>query len=179
MARMGFDTRSQNAWKELIEKESETRISWHRRFKPISDDDEWFKRAFYIQATSKPTSHFLPTIVFPPRPKPRHNPNDRLDQLAKRLDIENNPDLLKEMYPVKKEDKDVLYDGFSKEEKGRYKYLNLRKEIPPERKYQYPVSNTMEYGWKLGDSNYQFNTPTYARGKLIEESFYRRNGAFQ
>jgi hypothetical protein len=39
MARMGFDTRSQNAWKELIEKESETRISWHRRFKPISNDD--------------------------------------------------------------------------------------------------------------------------------------------
>ena len=176
---MGFDTRSQNAWKELIEKESETRISWHRRFKPNSNEDEWFKRAFYTQTTSKPLSRSLPTIVLPPRPKPRHDPNDTLYALGKRLDIEHNPDVLKEMYPVKKEDIDILYNGFSNEEKGRYEYLNLRKEIPPERKYQYPVSNTMEYGWKLGESNHLFKTPTYARGNLIKESFYRRNGAFE
>ncbi|CAF3507802.1 unnamed protein product [Rotaria sp. Silwood1] len=83
------------------------------------------------------------------------------------------------MYPVKKEYKDVLFDGFSKEEKGRYKYLNIRKQIQPEHKYQYPVSNTMEYGWKLGETGQQFKAPTYARGKIVEESFYRRNGVFE
>ena len=55
MTRMAFDTRSQNAWKELIEKEAMTRISWHQIFKPTPNDDEWFKRGFYTQATSKPT----------------------------------------------------------------------------------------------------------------------------
>ena len=176
---MAFDTRSQNAWKELIEKEAMTRISWHQVFKPNPNDDEWFKRGFYTQATSKPISRSLPAIVPPPRPKPRHDPNDTLDALGRKLDIEHNPDVLKEMYPVKKEHKDVLYDGYSKEEKGRYKYLNLRKHILPERRYQYPVSSTMEYGWKLDDSGQKFKAPTFARGKIVEESFYRRNGAFQ
>jgi len=37
----------------------------------------------------------------------------------------------------------------------------------------------MEYGWKLGDSGQQFKAPTYARGKIVEESFYRRNGVFE
>ncbi|CAF1342052.1 unnamed protein product [Adineta steineri] len=138
MARMTLDTRSQNAWKELIEKEAVTRISWNQRFKPNSNDDEWFKRAFYTQATSKPTARFLPTIVFPPKPKSRYNPIDTLDELENKTDTEHNSNILQEMYPVEKEYKDVLKDGFSKEGKGRYKYLNLRNEIPLEQKYQYP-----------------------------------------
>jgi len=102
-----------------------------------------------------------------------------LEALAKKLDLESNPNAVKEMYPVNKEHKDVLFDGFSKEEKGRYKYLKLRKVVPPENKYQYPISNTMEYGWKLGESGQQFKAPTHARGKIVEESFYRRNGVFE
>ena len=61
---MAFDTRTQNAWKELIDKEAMTRVSWHQTFKPDPNDDEWFKRAFYTQ--KKPTVNPLPTIVFPP-----------------------------------------------------------------------------------------------------------------
>lgn len=179
MTRMAFDTRTQNAWKELIEKEAMTRISWHQTFKPNPNDDEWFKRAYYTQATQKPIGRSLPTIVFPPRPKPRYDPNDSLNALAKKLDLEHNPNALKEMYPVKKDHQDVLFDGFSKEEKGRYKYLNIRKEIPPENRFQYPITSTMEYGWKLGDSGQQFKAPTHARGKIVEESFYRRNGVFE
>ncbi|CAF1589729.1 unnamed protein product [Rotaria magnacalcarata] len=165
MTRMAFDTRTQNAWKELIEKEAMTRVSWHQTFKPNPNDDEWFKRGFYTQATAKP-------IV-------SYDANDSLDELAKKLDIEHNSNALKEMYPVKKEEKDILFDGFSKEEKGRYKYLNLRKQVQPEHKFQYPVSSTMEYGWKLGETGQHFKAPTYARGKIVEESFYRRNGVFE
>ena len=178
MTRIAIDTRSQNAWKELIHKEAATRISWHQTFKPNPNDDEWFKRAFYSEATSKPISRSLPAIVPPPRPKPRYVPNDSFDALGRKLNIENNSDTLKEMYPATKEHIDVLFDGHSKEEKGRYKYLNLRKQIPLEQRYQYPVSNSMAYGWKLGETGQQFKAPTYARGKIVEESFYRRNGVF-
>ncbi|UJR13293.1 hypothetical protein I4U23_000311 [Adineta vaga] len=179
MARMSFDTRSQNAWKELIEKESVTRISWHRKFQPTKNPDEWFKRAFYTQATSKPITQSLPTIVFPPRLKPRSNPTDTLYQLGQKLDIEHHPNVLKEMYPVKKEHQQILSDGFSGEEKGRYKYLKVRQEIAPDHKYQYPVSSSMEYGWKLDENAYHYQTPKHAQGNLIQESFYRTNGAFQ
>lgn len=175
---MAFDTRTQNAWKELIDKEAMTRISWHKTFKPNPNEDEWFKRTFYTQASTKPIVRSLPSIVLPPRPKPRYDANYPLSELGKSLDIESNPDILKEMYPVKKEHHDALFDGFTKEEKGRYRYLNLRKEVVPEARYQYPITNTMEYGWKLGETGQKFKAPTYARGKIVEESFYRRNGVF-
>ncbi len=113
MTRIAFDTRTQDTWKKLIEKEAMTRVSWHQTFKPNPNDDEWFKRAFYTQRTDKPIGRSLRTIVFPPRPKPRYDPNDRLDELAKKLDLEHNPYASKEMYPIKKEEKDVLFDGFS------------------------------------------------------------------
>ncbi|CAF1627243.1 unnamed protein product, partial [Adineta ricciae] len=177
--RMNFDTRSQNAWKELIEKESVTRISWHRKFQATSNEDEWFKRAFYTQATSKPVSQTLPTIVLPPKPKRRYDSSDTINQLREKLDVEHNPDILKEMYPVKKEHQRLLYDGFSAEDKGRFRYLKVRQEFAPEQKYQYPISSSMEYGWKLDENAHHYQTPIHARGKFIEESFYRTNGAFQ
>jgi len=178
MARMPMDTRTQNAWKELIHKEATTRISWHKTFKPNPNGDEWFKRAFYTQAMSKPIGRSLPVISAPPRTKTRYDLNNSFDALGKKFDLEHNSDELEDMYPVKKEHRDVLFDGYSKEQKGRYKYLNLRKEIPVEQRYQYPVSNSMLYGWKLGETEQQFKAPTYARGKIVEESFYRRNGVF-
>ncbi|CAF0802567.1 unnamed protein product [Didymodactylos carnosus] len=177
MTRMAFDTRTQNAWKEQIEKEAMTRVQWHQTFKPDENDDEWFKRAFYTQ--KKPIHNTLPTIILPPPPKKRYNPNDTMDELAKKLDVEHNPDILKEMHPVSKDLKQVLFDGFSKEEKGRYKYLNIRKQEQPEQKFQYPITSTMEYGWKLNDSGQKFRAPMHARGKIVEESFYRRNGVFE
>ena len=177
MSRMSFDTRSQNAWKEFIEKEAITRVSWHRTFEPQREEDEWFKRAFYRQATSKPIGRSLPALVVPPRPKPRSDTQEVINQLAKKLDTDRNPDALKEMYPVRKEHRDLLQTGFSKEGKGRWEYLNARQQISPEHKYLYPLSSTMEYGWKLSPNAPEYRTPKHARGKTIEESFYRRNGA--
>jgi len=174
MARIAIDTRTQNAWKELIHKEATTRFAWHKTFKPKVNDDEWFKRAFYTQAISKPIGRSLLPIIPPSQPKPsRDNLNNSFDSY-----IENNSKDLMDMYPVKKEFLDVLFDGHSKEEKGRYKYLNLRKTIPLEERYPYPILNSMNYGWKLGETGQKFKTPTYARGKIVEESFYRRSGVF-
>ena len=96
----------------------------------------------------------------------------------KKAEMGTNSNELPDMYPVRKELVDVLFDGHSKEEKGRYRYLNLRKQIPLEERYHHPVSNSMTYGWKLGETGQKFQAPTYARGKIVEESFYRRNGVF-
>ena len=178
MARIAIDTRSQDAWKELIHKEAATRMAWHKSYKPKVNEDEWFKRAFYTQAVSKPISRSLPPILPPTRSKPSYDPKNSSNVLPIKIDLKNDSNENNDMYPVKQELKDVLFDGFSKEEKGRYQYLNLRKEIPLEHRYQYPVSNAMEYGWKLGETGQKFQAPTYAKGKIVEESFYRRNGVF-
>lgn len=167
---MPIDTRTQDAWKELIHKEAATRISWHKTYQQQTHEDEWFKQGFYRQALSKPLGRSILPVT---TPKP---------SIPTRVTVEkpkeNINETLEDMHPVKREHLNVLFDGFSKEEKGRYKYLNLRKEIPLENRYQFPVSNSMTYGWKLGETGQKFQAPTYARGKIVEESFYRRNGVF-
>lgn len=173
---MSFDTRSQNAWKELIEREAFTRVSWHRTFEPRRHEDEWFTRAFYEQVTSKPIGRSLPSIAVPPRP--RSDTQEPMNPSAKTLDAHRDPNALKEMYPVRREHRDLLRNGFSKEGKGRWQYLNARQEISPEHKYPYPLSTTMEYGWKLGLSEQEYRTPRHARSTTIQDSFYRHNGAF-
>ena len=174
MSRIGIDTRTQEAWKELIHKEAATRMTWHKSYKPKVNENEWFKRRFYTQAVTKPLGRSLPPIT-----APSSHSTKLPENLSKPIEIpSNDSDEFYDMYPVSEGLKDVLFDGFSKEEKGRYRYLNLRKEIPLENRYQHPISNSMTYGWKLGETGQQFKAPTYARGKIVEESFYRRNGVF-
>ena len=35
------------------------------------------------------------------------------------------------------------------QEKGRYQYLKDRKQHIPEQKFTYPITSSMEYGWKV------------------------------
>ena len=79
------------------------------------------------------------------------------------------------MRDVEQETKDKLYNGFTKEEKGRYTYLNTRKEIIPEVKYTRPICSSWIYGWKLNDS-VKPSKPPHARTKIVRDTFYTSNG---
>ena len=80
-----------------------------------------------------------------------------------------------EMRDVKPETKELLYDGFTKEEKGRHDYLNNRKETIPEVKYTRPICSSWVYGWKLSD-HVKPMKPTHARTKIVQDTFYTSNG---
>ena len=79
-----------------------------------------------------------------------------------------------EMYVPSFKTKDKLYDGFTKEEKGRYQYLKERKNVIPEQKYSFPILSSWEYGWKL-DEQFKLQRPKHARTRMIQDSFYTRN----
>ena len=79
-----------------------------------------------------------------------------------------------EMRPPPEVLKESLYDGFTKEEKGRYRYLNARKRDIPETKYHFPQLSSWVYGWKL-DEEFKLHRPEYARTRLIQDSFFARN----
>ncbi len=169
-----MDTRAQNSWKELIEKEASTRIACKLRDAEAKDDDDWFKRSKYTE--NRPfTVNQLPTIVFPPRPV-RQKPADILLQLANK---QKETASLSEMKPADDKTKTLLFEGFTKEEKGRYQYLRARTAHNPEDKYEFPLLSSWEYGWKLKDVGQKFKSPANARSKIVEESFYRRNGVFE
>ena len=82
---------------------------------------------------------------------------------------------------MKKPQEDVtklLYDGFTKEEKGRYQYMKARKVDNPEDKYDYPLVTSFDYGWKLSEVATVYKTPANGRTKIVEDTFHRRNGIF-
>ena len=80
-----------------------------------------------------------------------------------------------EMRPADRSTKDKLYEGFTKEGRGRYAYLQDRHRIIPEKKFTFPTLSSMKYGWKL-DESFQLKRPDFARTRLIKDSFYKRNG---
>lgn len=80
-----------------------------------------------------------------------------------------------EMRPPPPSIKARLYDGFTKEGKGRQQYLNTRKLAIPEQKYNFPITSSWDYGWKLGDST-AYKRPSFARTPLIRDSFFTDNG---
>ena len=51
-----------------------------------------------------------------------------------------------DMLPPDPNTKKGLYDGFTKEEKGRYQYLKSRNKDGPEDKYQLPMLSS----WNMG-----------------------------
>ena len=86
-------------------------------------------------------------------------------------------ELQTEMYPVSARHRTALYDGFTKEEKGRYRYLHMRKLTAPEERYRLPVVTSWDYGWRLSDSIKpgQVKFSEHARTRLVEDTFYTRN----
>ena len=86
--------------------------------------------------------------------------------------------LLVEMRQVTPAIKSQLYKGFSKEGTGRYAYLQIRKLKKPEDKYDFPITSSWEYGWKLDDVVKEFRAPAFGRSRIVKDSFYRTNGIF-
>jgi hypothetical protein len=81
-----------------------------------------------------------------------------------------------EMFAPNSKTKEKLYDGFSKEEKGRYQYLKDRKDITPEKKYSYPILSSWDYGWKLDETDKILaDRSRFTRTRIVKDSFYTRN----
>jgi hypothetical protein len=175
MSRLAIDTRAQDSWKELIEKEAQTRMFMKfKNSQAEKDDDEWFDKSAYTKQSSFVKAQ-LP-IIYPPKPV-RAKPTDTLLELANRIRDESKS--LSEMKTVDPKITDLIYDGLAKEQKGRYQYLKQRKSENPENKYEFPILSSWEYGWRLNDVTKNFKTPANGRSKIVEESFYRRNGVFE
>ena len=79
-----------------------------------------------------------------------------------------------EMRPV--DDRTSLYEGFSREGRGRARYLAERRRQAPDAKFTYPMVSSWEYGWKVGDEVAAYGRPRHARTATLHESFFARNG---
>lgn len=171
---MSFDTQSQNFWKESVDKEAQVRLTWHLQY------SKEFARGNYKPKPRKPA--LVPNPVRMPRTsaKPKEGKTDQKStDGTKQMEGKRNADvLLIEMRPVSSGTKNLLYTGLSAEGEGRTSYLQVRKTKKPEQKYEYPLTNAWEYGWKINDIMRAVKPSRFGRTKIVRDSFYRENGIF-
>ncbi|PAA65274.1 hypothetical protein BOX15_Mlig029066g1 [Macrostomum lignano] len=109
--------------------------------------------------------------------KPKRNENQEVLDAISRLK-ESDPSLCVEMRPISPRTRGLLYQGFSREGRGRGLYLKERAAKAPEDKYQFPIVSSWEYGWKLGEviKVADIKKPPFGRTRLINDTFYTRTG---
>lgn len=139
-----MDSQKQEFWKEAILKEKIVRLNWFR--------DNWIKPKL-VKKVGEKRGMKLPQINEPQR---EAKPLKTLTRDGAQVKSRDEKVLIDVMRPVSGETRDVLYDGFSLEETGRYKYLLLRKQKDPEVKYLYPITSNWQYGWGLGKKQKHF-----------------------
>ena len=174
------DTQIQKFLEESYNKERDTRLNWYKKSKDgekiQSKQFEVFKKKIEA-ACPKPTANLLELKHM--KPKSYHKRLVKLDDNFATLALRRSKtDITADMRPVEPFVKDKLYDGFTKEGKGRYQYLNTRYLRVPEDKYQYPVLSSWEYGWRLGDviRKEEIKKPQMGRTRIVADTFYTRTG---
>ncbi|KAK2165333.1 hypothetical protein LSH36_52g09072 [Paralvinella palmiformis] len=176
------NTQIQKFLEESYNKERDCRLGWYFKTQQsgsantVSKQFDVFRKKIEA-ACPKPTEALLQ--VKSVKPKSYHK---RIitydDNLMKMAGQTRNASLTVDMMPASKPVRDKLYDGFTKEGKGRYQYLQNRYRDIPENKYQFPVLSSWEYGWRLGDviSKEDIKKPANARTRIVADTFYTRTG---
>ncbi|XP_026580359.1 protein ATP6V1FNB-like [Pseudonaja textilis] len=183
MARpLNMDTLQQNFWKEEYEKEIVLRFAWHQKYGALVKAKQEGLRERRKKAED--TTLRLPSVRPPPPVKPRTPPPPlpppppkAVQPLARQRDLTGLDKALleMEMKPAPREVRNLLYQGISHEDEGRYRYLKLRLLVPPEEKYTFPITTNFTYGWQMGKMATSHVAPT---AKTRTDSFFRKNGAF-
>ncbi len=160
------DVRLQCFYTEGYDKETTARLNFHRQQKRGGQVGSANAASMQLRAG-------LPQInpmKFAREQKLREDAeNARIREEARQMDYSE------EMRMPNPRVKAKLYDGFTKEEKGRYQYLKSRHLHIPEYKFTYPVLNSMEYGWEI-QRKFQLKKSDHAMSNVTKKNFYTRSG---
>lgn len=178
----GINNTSYKTWGDIIDKERDTRLKWNRKYKSQEDLDlGWQGVQNQLDFENHMERHRFsipkPTII---ERKPSNFVNN--EYIAK---VERSRVKPREASP---DEKRMLFEGLSRDRQGRWKYLNTRQQYKPEEKYEFPVTSSMSYGWRVYDeNNKRINSVSssldstlppskYAVRNLVINTFYRDNG---
>ena len=183
MSRYPADTHMQRFLEESCNKERDSRLKWFRcRTQGAGNGSgskqyDVFKRKLR-EGCPKPHEGLL-QLRQETKPISYHKRTMRLNDLPPVDQQSSNARLdMKDMWPVIPPTRASLYDGFSKEGKGRYRYLKSRHEQIPETKYRFPLLSSWDYGWRLGDviKKEDMHKPAAGRTRIVADTFYTRTG---
>ena len=167
-----MDTQRQNFWKESIDKEAQVRLDWHVRF------SKEFANKSAPARPRKQTQALIPVPNLAATTTNRFNKvvPTTISSPSKQTEAAASESLV-EMRPASAKTKALLYKGFSALGEGRHLYLKHRNQQKPEAKYEYPMTSTWEYGWKIGEVA-KMKPSEFGRTRIVKDSFYRHNGVF-
>ncbi|KAI5093367.1 hypothetical protein C0J45_16505, partial [Silurus meridionalis] len=163
-------TQNQNSYHELIMKEAYTRLNWKMKY----GKDYPVRFTLPKAKVGNPTT--APKVTLPPVVKAPEKKKKKEEEEVPRL--QNVLTAAPLMKPVSPKTRETLYNGLSKEGKGRSQYLKRRVEKMPEERFEYPLLSSWEYGWRLGDYVHDYKSPVNGRSAVIRSTFYARNGIF-
>ena len=181
------DTIYLNFMRENILKENEIRLNWQRKREeelggktPRSTLFEIRKKAMKgsVPKPNPETFKGLQDV----KPKSFHKRSFDEMELTRSKTFAGRPtekiDLHFDMFPADDKTKAILYDGISREGKGRMQYLKKRWDVMPEDKYHFPILGSYEHGWKVRDidKTNTFMPKRRYRTRILAETFYTRNG---
>ncbi|KAH9519341.1 Protein atp6v1fnb [Bulinus truncatus] len=180
MARNPYaNTQMQNFWKETVEKEAAARLHSFAKMKGQERNKprqlEVFRKKIEDNKPSVTLLEKLPALSSDAKfSRKTGNLNLISSENALNDAILDEPEMRAPPPSIRK----LLYDGFTKEEKGRYHYLQQRHQKIPEEKFAFPTCSSWEYGWKLEDviKKEDIKKPKFGRTKIVEDTFYTRNG---
>ena len=176
------NTQVQKFLEESYNKERDTRLQWYFKLREnssanigASKQSEVARRK--IQNAPKPAEDLFNKISGDYAPQKFNKKKSDFNDFDTKSDG-GLPKLVAEMQPVDCTVKSKLFDGFTKEGKGRYQYLHSRYKESPEDKFTFPLLSSWEYGWRLGDviKKEDIKKPQHGRTKIVADTFYTRTG---
>ncbi|CAI9730613.1 Hypothetical predicted protein [Octopus vulgaris] len=164
-------------WEDSIAKEQTLRLTWHRkrRENELTGVKETEKgRASDILRKKLMFATGDPKLEQKPAEAVAKPPEEHLVEETPELDTKQ----FELMLPIDKATKDLLYDGVSRDGKGRANYLKQRYVENPEDKFIFPPTSAMEYGWNIAELSKSFNINKSLHGHrcILRDTFYRKNG---
>ncbi|KAM7421944.1 hypothetical protein PAMA_010157 [Pampus argenteus] len=173
-------TQSQNCYREQIQKEMFTRLSWKSRYADLypSGNNPRINSTDLTQLPADPQAVLPPVRTAKKESDPP--PAPALPPAPPVLSVEGKERLnvAPLMRPVSPKTRQALYQDSSHHGKGRSLYLRRRGQMRPEEKFDFPLLSSWEYGWRLSDYTLDYRTPSCARSSVVKNTFYARNGVF-
>ncbi|XP_033746572.1 protein ATP6V1FNB-like [Pecten maximus] len=174
-------TQIQKFLEESYNKERDSRLAWYFKKTDKSNSMAQSKQSEVarrqIQNAPKPAEDLLNKLPADRTPQRFNKKKSNFQDVPLRENI--SAEMLNvAMHPVTTNVRNKLYDGFTKEGKGRYQYLCDRYKESPEDKFQFPLLSSWEYGWRLGDvvKKSEIKKPPFGRTRIVADTFYTRTG---
>ena len=173
---LSMNTQLQNFWVESINKEASLRFAWHLRY------SKQFSKSGWKPKPQKSESHFRSSVSERIK-KMESERRPRSSLLATGTQREEDARLTKsdgalsmrDMRPPSAYTRSLLFNGISAHGEGRYAYLKKRRSLTPEKKYEFPILSSCQYGWKIGECKNP-KSSAHARTCVIKDTFYRNSG---